>query len=346
MSNIQTSSLRYSYIDACKAIGIILVILGHTYSIPGTLYNIIYSFHMPLFFIVSGFVYNESKYGEMPFKKYLFQKIKNYLLPYAAFGLINLILQIFWNVFIYRTSTSIDFVLHNLKGLVLCHADVQHMPNCSPIWFLIALFNASIIFYLLNKYAKRILGYISVFCIVLSYGVFLLQKFEIIQFFIPWCIPESIMAVFFMYFGTVLKKHNVFEKIQSNWKFIILLLLLLSLGIPTAIINGGNVGMNGNNYGNLLLFLPASLTLSFLVILLCSKYNFLQNKFFVWLGKNTMFIIGFNYFMRSLTTEIYYWIPILRNYSIHWTVSFVMTVFGCICGILFINCIKKICRRN
>ena len=46
---------RLDYIDAAKAIAIILVIIGHCYWVGAVprLRNIIYSFHMPLFFFVS-----------------------------------------------------------------------------------------------------------------------------------------------------------------------------------------------------------------------------------------------------------------------------------------------------
>lgn len=50
---------RLDYIDYCKGIGIIFVILGHTYYGPQIVYNIIYCFHMPLFFILSGFTFNK-----------------------------------------------------------------------------------------------------------------------------------------------------------------------------------------------------------------------------------------------------------------------------------------------
>ena len=59
---VSTNTLqRHNYIDICKAIGIILVILGHTYQIPDILLSIIYSFHMPMFFMLSGLLYNREK---------------------------------------------------------------------------------------------------------------------------------------------------------------------------------------------------------------------------------------------------------------------------------------------
>jgi len=52
--NIASKKERIPYIDAAKAIGIILVIIGHCGFLKTVpyLHEIIYSFHMPLFFII------------------------------------------------------------------------------------------------------------------------------------------------------------------------------------------------------------------------------------------------------------------------------------------------------
>ena len=54
--------MRVQYIDAMRGFAIILVVLGHvlgqTFHLDGggLLGKIIYSFHMPLFFYISGYV--------------------------------------------------------------------------------------------------------------------------------------------------------------------------------------------------------------------------------------------------------------------------------------------------
>lgn len=53
---------RIGYIDTAKAVGIILVFMGHcsnVVSIP-YLHNFIYSFHMPLFFVLAGWFIKEN----------------------------------------------------------------------------------------------------------------------------------------------------------------------------------------------------------------------------------------------------------------------------------------------
>jgi fucose 4-O-acetylase-like acetyltransferase len=49
------------WIDIAKGIGIFLVIVGHSHC-PPFLQTIIYSFHMPLFFFLSGYTFHYDKY--------------------------------------------------------------------------------------------------------------------------------------------------------------------------------------------------------------------------------------------------------------------------------------------
>ena len=46
---------RLNYIDFMKTSGIYLIVLGHMFPSPGT--NFIYSFSVPLFFFISGFLF-------------------------------------------------------------------------------------------------------------------------------------------------------------------------------------------------------------------------------------------------------------------------------------------------
>lgn len=63
-----TEKKRIDWVDMLKGIAIICVIIGHrTWSdygaLPCMLKSWIYSFHMPLFFFLSGFVFSIDKYS-------------------------------------------------------------------------------------------------------------------------------------------------------------------------------------------------------------------------------------------------------------------------------------------
>lgn len=87
---------RISFIDITRALAILLIVFGHTIVHNGNtywLFNLIYSFHVVLFFIISGYLYNKEKNTkEFVVKKFLTLMIPcfiftlAFLLPYFLFG--------------------------------------------------------------------------------------------------------------------------------------------------------------------------------------------------------------------------------------------------------------------
>lgn len=73
---------RIEYIDIAKGIAIIMVLLGHIDLCPIGLKSSIYSFHMPLFFILSGYFMKEGIEIRLLIKK-LF---KSLMVPYLIIG--------------------------------------------------------------------------------------------------------------------------------------------------------------------------------------------------------------------------------------------------------------------
>jgi polysaccharide biosynthesis protein PslL len=74
---------RNNIIDIAKGIGILLVVLGHNWIVldkPGALFRIIFSFHVPLFFFLSGIFLKESE----PLDRFIRSKIDTLLKPYLV----------------------------------------------------------------------------------------------------------------------------------------------------------------------------------------------------------------------------------------------------------------------
>lgn len=98
---------RLSWLDILKGIGIILVVIGHVYS-NRTVFNWLYSFHMPLFFLAAGWVYKEKT-----ILTDIKGRIQTILVPYFSFGLLVLL---YWQVLERRFRDSENFFssLYNL----------------------------------------------------------------------------------------------------------------------------------------------------------------------------------------------------------------------------------------
>lgn len=79
-----TAQKRIEWLDAIRGLGIMLVILGHT-TIPPIARRFIFSFHMPLFFFISGWLFNNNFS-----KAWCLKKCDGLLVPYLLYGAITI----------------------------------------------------------------------------------------------------------------------------------------------------------------------------------------------------------------------------------------------------------------
>ena len=87
---------RINAIDVAKGIGILCIVLGHI--VPNSyVARWLYAFHVPLFFLLSGFTYSlkEDK------KAFYLNKAKRLLLPYLIFAVISIAIYIYIYIYIY-----------------------------------------------------------------------------------------------------------------------------------------------------------------------------------------------------------------------------------------------------
>lgn len=78
---------RDKRIDVLRAWGIFLVIAGHSGS-PFS--GFIYTFHMPLFFFITGYLrYNGKVYS---WRSFIAKKIKSVLVPYVIFWVVSMLI--------------------------------------------------------------------------------------------------------------------------------------------------------------------------------------------------------------------------------------------------------------
>jgi fucose 4-O-acetylase-like acetyltransferase len=81
---------RLKWLDIAKAIAIILMVVGHS-SLPSIASGFIYAFHMPLFFIASGWTTNWNKYSFYDFIK---RRSRNLLFPFFFYSVIVLLIHV------------------------------------------------------------------------------------------------------------------------------------------------------------------------------------------------------------------------------------------------------------
>ena len=311
--NNTLSKTRVEWLDCAKGIGAFLVILGHTYYIPAALKSFIYSFHMPLFFILAGMTMKFSE--DTPWSKIVAKYAKAYLIPYVILASINLMLQSMWLFWIHELSWN--RICTYVLGTLYCYANMDWMPNCSPIWFLPCIFLCKLIFLVIMRKVPAALRLPAIIgCVAISYVLYLTDAPRL-----PWNSATALMGVAFLWIGWWLRNKGICENAQPGKRRVIVGLVMLAL-TPLLVANGDYVGMNENTYGNLLLFFISGVGYSLAVIALSHKLE--KVRFFsCFLGRNTVLVIGFNYFARHAAAEIYYMIPGIRNIPINaWSLFF------------------------
>lgn len=146
--------IRDNTIDILKGIGIVLVVMGHS-GVPQWMYNFIYSFHMPLFFIASGWFLTTRLTTTVDFVK---RKIKGIYCPFVKWSIIFLLLHnVFYHIgiingfyghngIVAELYTKRDF-LSNLLNIVFRMSGYDSFL-LGAFWFMRALFIANIILFL------------------------------------------------------------------------------------------------------------------------------------------------------------------------------------------------------
>lgn len=125
---------RLYQFDILKGIGIILVMIGHAVPSDGLIHHWIYGFHMPLFFVGSGFFFKDK-----PLVVSTIKDVKGLLIPWFTFSL-----------FLVACALFLQFAS---GGSALAFQPLDE--NCwilyYTIWFLISMFIVRLLYRLLAK---------------------------------------------------------------------------------------------------------------------------------------------------------------------------------------------------
>ena len=135
---------RVPFIDVAKGIGIILVVMGHNdfELISPFAHKLIYSFHMPMFFFMSGIFFKP----DIPFLNFLKNRFRRVLKPFLAILLL---------IFFASLSFSKISLLVTVKRLIKAMYGSGYYIDWVQLWFLPHLFAVSLFAYLFFKDVKR-----------------------------------------------------------------------------------------------------------------------------------------------------------------------------------------------
>ena len=199
-----------SWLDVLKGIGIVLVTIGHIYS-NRTVFNWLYSFHMPLFFLAAGWVYKEK-----PVLTDIKRRIQTIVVPYFSFGLLVLI---YWQMIERRFRNSDMSFMDSLFGLFSgCYDNLDFNVH---LWFLPCFFATVVLFNILANLGGKKIAYIVAALMSLIYVALPMPE-------LPWGINRVFKYIGFYAVGVFLTGREtkiVDRKIRTGVVAMVLLIL-------------------------------------------------------------------------------------------------------------------------
>lgn len=269
---------RIVWLDYGKAIAIYLVVLAHT-----ALYKpaeaFIYTFHMPFFFFMSGYLFSFEKYPS--YLQFLKRRFKQLITPYL---ILNALTYLLWFFILRKVGDDANESVSIFSPIIAAlTVNAKSMVHDIPLWFLAALFLVENLYYLLYKNEK----YSIVVTITLFLLAFLNSTFNPVR--LPFCIDISLVAILFYRLGCVLKEKG--DKIFKPYLF-----ALSAAGVVLAFIFNGKVAMHTNTYNNLFIFVAGGISgcyaMSYICMILqklCGERTFVRS-----IAKDTLLICAFH----------------------------------------------------
>ncbi len=348
-----TESKRIDYLDMAKGIGILLVIIGHISYVSEPVRQYISSFHMPLFFVISGILLCYKQEENSSLREFAGRKFKGLMMPYYFFSLCVLLIE----------STRIIWKNANTWENVLRQAfQSLCLQGVSVLWFLPALFMAEVVFLCLRKRCNSLWTVISliVLCFVTYCGSLFAQEhfgaagslrvelcYDVFSM-----IFRNLFCVSFVGIGYYFAQFWFDRK--SLWKLELPLTIILFVFIGGIEKLNGAVDLRGMNLGNLLWFVIGGCCGSFGVILLCRLLAKLQVKFLqsflIFMGCNSLLIMVTHLDFRVLYISIRLAEGLKDNLlksNVLFCTSIVIFVILIECAIIFLaNLFRKTIKSN
>jgi len=275
-----------NYINFLKGFLIFLVVLGHEIQSSTVkfdnlfLFKFIYSFHMPFFILISGYLASMSvKKSQCSFEKCIKKKFYYLIIPFLSWYIIGIII---------KEDLSFSSILASFESLI------NNVDN--GLWYLYVLFVLYIFLYMSYK-----IKYKYRYIVLLSLFIFLPMTNILGMKLIKWYLIYFILGMVLFDYQLLLK--NIFSKYIMRIKYLSVLLFILSLvywerefGIHSIFFN--------TYYLYAYKFLTSLLGVVSIYILTIEFYkNEYLNKIFNLFGRNSMKIYILNILIINYIAE-------------------------------------------
>lgn len=278
---------RIKWIDIGKGYAILLVMLGHItqyYGEMDCLTKWIYSFHIPLFFVLAGWLFACKEEWNFPVTVFLRKKMNRLLVPYILFSMINFAVRLGGKLATGQVNG--EYVTGQLQEIITFYGN-------GTVWFCACLFWGEIGCFLHKRYFKGKKSNVWLFFLVLSI-VLVTLVFRSGQSDTYWEIVllRVLLGTLFLEVGMFLFENR--NRLHSKWRFPAgCCMFLVNVGLSQFL---PRVDLYTGNIGNLLLYLVMSVfgAGAWIMIFKYAEQRWENRKWMkgmVWAGVNSIILM-------------------------------------------------------
>ncbi len=293
---------RPNFIDYSKAIGIYLVVFGHYVyflNIPfkdnllwHTTFNV-FSFHMPLFFIISGYLFKFTNVNTC-----LSKGRTQLIIPYLSLSLICLVLGSI-RAFLIDVFT-IQRILMNILGIISAsdlssYYGTAYSEWSGPLWFVYSLFFIKMYMEIAKNIKNKWILYSLILITIVGLSLTIYKKENILAF----RISSTITGLAFFSIGYFAKTYIYKIANLKIYKLVILfafslMLLMLSLHFNMDYSPETRVSMFSSKFGRYpYLFFVGGITGTLMIMSISQILSRFKSKIILTISNGAIIILGF-----------------------------------------------------
>lgn len=288
---------RLDYIDIAKGLGMLAIVWGHI-CCKGWSNCLVYSFHIPLFFFLSGMMFNKDKYPSfMPFFK---KKAKRLLVPYVIYSVLTWAVWVGFNMVFHR---PVESIWAPLLQTIIAKGSGGFLVHNVALWFIPCLMAVELIYYKLSDY--KLGGVLISFAIAGTSMYFASIYGDEYNHFWPWNLDSAFVALPFYALGHQLTHYVGHQQIidynNKNKSLAFALCLVLTILLYYLAVEFGAISMGHSQFGNEYIFHVRALigcasTLLFSLWIYSIDFKTLRPtvKYISWFGKNSFDVMATN----------------------------------------------------
>ncbi|GHV06955.1 O-acetyltransferase [Spirochaetia bacterium] len=273
-----------------------MVALGHLHT-NNNITIFIYSFHMPLFFFISGCLEKNRT-----FKEILKNGINGLIIPYLILYSLSFLgwvpSRLLWHKELFENTSWVNvLILKPLVGMLFgvgYNTKYSTMMNI-PLWFLVGMFFVKIIHKFLILISKNNIKIYAMFNILIILLVVVLKQLKIDLLF---SIDSAFLAFPFFAIGYLIHTTNL--KTICNvllckklvYKAVVIIIAFFMIILMCKL--NGYIDINAFNYGNNILLFYVTGVIGIIMVVVISSFYIKELSFFRIISNGTIFILAFH----------------------------------------------------